>query len=233
MADTRVRFLTHDLTDAPTATSPSTTVRSPILASWRRSQDLHVAADRIEMPFVRDVDHDTPLTRSAGPVLRNLREQLEGQSVSVILTDPAGLVLSRLTGDGDLERHLDHVLLAPGFSYAEKFVGTNGIGTALEVGGPAHVFGHEHYAENLEDLACAGVPIHHPVSGPDGRRRRPHLLAQGRRRAAADAGQDHRRADPPGAAHRRPVPSSSRCCGSTSAPAAATTARCSRSGTTS
>jgi len=27
------------------------------------------------------------------------------------------------------------------------------------------VFGHEHYAENLEDLACAGVPIHHPISG--------------------------------------------------------------------
>ena len=74
-------------------------------------------------------------------------------------------MLSRLTGDGDLERHLDKVLLAPGFSYAEKSVGTNGIGTALEVGGPTHVFGHEHYAENLEDLACAGVPIHHPVTG--------------------------------------------------------------------
>src|SRR6202042_2748418 len=30
---------------------------------------------------------------------------------------------------------------------------------------PMHVFGHEHYAENLEDLACAGVPIRHPISG--------------------------------------------------------------------
>ena len=85
--------------------------------------------------------------------------------MSIILTDPTGLVLSRLTGDRELERHLDRVLLAPGFSYAEEFVGTNGIGTALEVGGPTHVFGHEHYAENLEDLACAGVPIHHPISG--------------------------------------------------------------------
>jgi transcriptional regulator of acetoin/glycerol metabolism len=27
------------------------------------------------------------------------------------------------------------------------------------------VFGHEHYAEDLEDLACAGVPIQHPISG--------------------------------------------------------------------
>ena len=28
-----------------------------------------------------------------------------------------------------------------------------------------HVFGHEHYAEHLEDLACAAVPIRHPISG--------------------------------------------------------------------
>ena len=44
-------------------------------------------------------------------------------------------------------------------------MGTNGIGTALEGGQSAHVFGHEHFAENLEDLACAGVPINDPISG--------------------------------------------------------------------
>ena len=158
MAASRERFLTDE--------SPEPrTVRDTILASWRRSHDLQVAADKIDMPFEEDAHLDTRLSRSAEPVLRSLQEQLQGQSVSVILTDPAGLVLSRLTGDGEFDRHLDRVRLAPGFSYAEKFVGTNGIGTALEVGGPAHVFGHEHYAENLENLACAGVPIHHPISG--------------------------------------------------------------------
>ena len=44
-------------------------------------------------------------------------------------------------------------------------MGTNGIGTALESGRAAHVFGHEHYAGQLVDLACAAVPIRHPVSG--------------------------------------------------------------------
>ncbi|HEY5979899.1 MAG TPA: helix-turn-helix domain-containing protein [Microlunatus sp.] len=158
VALSRERFLTSD------APEPLT-VREAILASWRRSEQLHVAADRLEMSFEPDVQLDTRLTRSALPVLRALGEQLEGQSVSVILTDPTGLVLSRITGDRVLESHLDRVLLAPGFSYAEKFVGTNGIGTALEMGGPTHVFGHEHYAEHLEDLACAGVPIHHPITG--------------------------------------------------------------------
>src|SRR5438477_553947 len=39
------------------------------------------------------------------------------------------------------------------------------IGTALEGGQPAHVFGHEHYAEDLEVFGCAGVPINDPLSG--------------------------------------------------------------------
>jgi transcriptional regulator of acetoin/glycerol metabolism len=158
LARTRERFLTRDPVEAHQ-------VREPILASWWRSRQWNVPADHIELSYIRDPDLDTPLTRSAMPVLRHLRQHLEGQPISLILTDSAGVVLTRMTADHDLERHLDGVKLAPGFSYAEEYVGTNGIGTALEGGQPAHVFGHEHYAENLEDLACAGVPIHHPISG--------------------------------------------------------------------
>jgi transcriptional regulator of acetoin/glycerol metabolism len=158
LARSRERFLTRDPVEAQQ-------VREPILASWWRSRQWNVPADKIELAYVRDPNLDTPLTRSAMPVLRHLREHLEGQPISLILTDSSGVVLSRLTADHDLERHLDGVNLAPGFSYAEESVGTNGIGTALEGGQPAHVFGSEHYAEHLEDLACAGVPIHHPISG--------------------------------------------------------------------
>src|SRR5690349_21576904 len=158
LAKTRERFLTAE-------TIEPRSVRDTILASWWRSRRWNVAADRIELSYLRDPDLDTPLSRSALPILRHLRENLDGQPISIILTDPSGVVLSRMTGDRDLDAHLDKVQLAPGFSYAEEFVGTNGIGTALEGGRPMHVFGHEHYAENLEDLACAGVPIHHPISG--------------------------------------------------------------------
>jgi len=158
LAETRVRFLTAETVE------PSR-VRNTILASWWRSRRWNVAADQIDLTYVRDPNLDTPLTRNALPVLEHLRDNLEGQPISVILTDAAGVVLTRLTADHDLERHLDGVQLAPGFSYAEQSVGTNGIGTALEGGRPMHVFGHEHYAEHLEDLACAGVPIHDPISG--------------------------------------------------------------------
>ncbi|MFF5083399.1 sigma-54-dependent Fis family transcriptional regulator [Actinoplanes sp. NPDC000266] len=158
LAKTREQFLTTEEIDPHG-------VRDAILASWWRSRRWNVAADHIALPYQRDPDVDTPLTRSALPVLRHLREHLDGQPVSIILTDPTGLVLTRLDAGRDLDAHLDKVNLSPGFSYAEEYVGTNGIGTALEGGRPMHVFGHEHYAEHLEDLACAGVPIHHPITG--------------------------------------------------------------------
>jgi transcriptional regulator of acetoin/glycerol metabolism len=158
LAEARVQFLQAEPVD-------SAAVRKPILASWWRSRQWHVAADRVDLDYLHEPDLETRLVRASGPVLRKLHEELSGQPISIILTDADGLVLARLTGDHDLERALDSIKLAPGFSYAEERVGTNGIGTALEAGGPAHVFGHEHYAEDLDRFGCAGVPIHDPVSG--------------------------------------------------------------------
>ena len=142
-------------------------MRGTILASWRRSRRWHVAADRIEHATTRPtIDLDTPLTRSAQPVLRSLREQLDGQPISVILTDPTGLVL---TPADRRPRPRAAPGPRPARARASATPRSSSAPTASaprwRCGGPTHVFGHEHYAENLEDLACAGVPIHHPISG--------------------------------------------------------------------
>lgn len=84
-------------------------VRDTILASWRRSREWHVAADRLDLSYVRDPDPDSALTRAALPVLQTLRENLVGQPISIILTDAHGVALSLLTADHDLERHLDSI----------------------------------------------------------------------------------------------------------------------------
>jgi transcriptional regulator of acetoin/glycerol metabolism len=158
LATARERFLTADVSD-------DSNVRRTILASWWRSRTWNVAADHVETPYVKDPDLETPLIHSAGPILNRLQDQLGDLAVSMVLTDDRGLVLDRRTQDSGLEHHLDDVQLAPGFSYAEEFVGTNGIGTALEGRQPVAVYGHEHYAERLDTLGCAGVPIRHPISG--------------------------------------------------------------------
>src|SRR3984957_12571772 len=158
LPEARARFLASEPVDRAA-------VREPILASWRRAREWNVAANQLDLSYLGAPALDTTLARAPEPVLRHLYEQLDGQPISIILTDASGLVLLRYTGDHDLERQLDSIMLVPGFSYAEEVVGTNGIGTALESGGPAHVFGHEHYAEHLEGMACAGVPVRDPLSG--------------------------------------------------------------------
>lgn len=158
VARARVSFLVDDPLEPGS-------VREPILASWTRSRHFQVAADHLDLPFETDPDPDSLLSRTARPILDEVADQFATEPVSVILTDDDGVVLDRRTGDSGLEQHLDRIWLAPGFSYAERYVGTNGIGTALEGRGPAVVFGHEHFVEHLEDMACAGAPIRHPVSG--------------------------------------------------------------------
>lgn len=135
-----------------------------VLNSWRRSRDLHVHPDRVELPYLREPDTDTPLTHAAAPVLRRIADDLSEQAVSVVLTSADGLVLDRIAPDSKIEKMLDDVRLARGYSYAEQFAGTNGIGTTLETGQPSFIKGSEHYVGTLGRLACAGSPIREPVT---------------------------------------------------------------------
>jgi transcriptional regulator of acetoin/glycerol metabolism len=135
-----------------------------VLSSWRRSRALHVHPDRIELPYVRDPDPELPLVLAAAPVLRRIASDLASQAVSVILTSADGLVLERVVADPRILRALDDVRLARGYSYAEEFAGTNGIGTTLETGTPTFIQGSEHYVGTLGRLACAGSPIRDPIT---------------------------------------------------------------------
>jgi sigma-54 dependent transcriptional regulator, acetoin dehydrogenase operon transcriptional activator AcoR len=142
IADAREQFLTSQELEPDI-------VRETIAASWWRSHRLHVEADHIDLPFVREVDTQSPLVTCAAPILRQLGDQLQTEPVSIILTDAEGVVLERIDSDNAIAHYLDRVDLARGYNYAEQFVGTNGIGTALDERIPTLVDGSEHYAENL------------------------------------------------------------------------------------
>ena len=194
-----IRFLHAEPVD-------SGAVRKPILASWWRSRQWHVAADHIELDYLHDPDLETRLARSAEPVLRQPARAAGGQPISIILTDAAGLVLTRLTADHDLER-------APGRHQA-------GPRLQLRRGARRHQR-HRHRAgvrrpgPRLRARALRRAPgaprlrrgaDPRPGLGQDGRRDRPDLLAQERRPAADLAGQVHRRPDHPGPAGRGQQP---------------------------
>ncbi len=85
--------------------------------------------------------------------------------MTALLADNTARILDRRTGNSALSNRLDGALIAPGFSFAEEDSGTNGIGTALE---ERKIFsvrgGGEHFRESLQDMACVGLPIVHPIS---------------------------------------------------------------------
>lgn len=151
------------LLDAQTPDTPA--VREAIRQSWLRSQALTVRPDRAESQFIREPNDEATLVRAAAPILEHLADNLATDPVAVILTSADGVVTQRFSSDAKINSALDDVRLARGYSYSEQFVGTNGIGTALEMRMPALVLGREHYADGLATLSCAGVPILHPVSG--------------------------------------------------------------------
>lgn len=138
-------------------------VRAGIAESWRRSLSLAVEPDRLNPPYTGDVDSGSRLYQAATPVLDRLGDVI-GSGMCAVLTDAQARVLDRRGGEESLTRHLDRIQLAPGFSYAERHVGTNGIGTSLQAHQPHLVLGTEHFAERLHTMACAGAPIRDPVT---------------------------------------------------------------------
>jgi hypothetical protein len=111
---------------------------------------------------------------AATPILDTLHQQLQDEPVSIILTDHAGVVLDRRTTSHDLTDRLDAVSLAPGYSYAEEFAGTNGIGTAISSGQQALVDGREHYTHQLGQLCRSPDSPSHSADGH--RHSRPDLV---------------------------------------------------------
>ncbi|CAL9613314.1 Acetoin catabolism regulatory protein [Streptomyces sp. enrichment culture] len=158
IARARRRFLEN-------AEPPSTIVPEGIRNSWQRSKYLGIRPDEVVVPYQPDYDRESRLVRASTPVLDRLERALSGSDACVIVTDRKGWVRDRRVGEKRLSAHLDRVHLAPGFNYAEQFVGTNGIGVALEERRPNVVLGTEHFNERLQDVSCAAAPIRNPITG--------------------------------------------------------------------
>jgi transcriptional regulator of acetoin/glycerol metabolism len=141
-------------------------MRPEIAKSWLRSRLSGVPLDQdLQVAFVPGFDPEGRLLRAATPVLDRLAVAVAGTRATVVLGDNQARILERRAGERSLNAHLDVVGLAPGFSYAEELVGTNGIGTAVVERRPVQVAGSEHFLPRLRSITCVGAPIHHPITG--------------------------------------------------------------------
>ncbi|WP_159765888.1 SpoIIE family protein phosphatase [Streptomyces sp. HM190] len=140
-------------------------VRTSILHSWRRSRSLGLSPDESELPFDGDFEPDGRIVRAAAPVLDRLQARFAGTAMNISLADGNGTVLMRRFGRASMARSLPPIQTVPGFVFAERVAGTNGIGLALAERRLIGVYGAEHFAERSQGSACRALPVRDPLSG--------------------------------------------------------------------
>lgn len=143
----------------------SVAVAPRLRASWLRSERYGLAEDEMRPVFTGSVDTGSLLYECGTEVLRGLQTTLANEPISLMITDGDGLVLARLCNDSAINRSLDGVHLAPGFYFAERNAGTNGLGLALADRAPSLVRAEEHFCTGLRGYTCAAVPVPDPHTG--------------------------------------------------------------------
>ncbi|MFZ2177740.1 MAG: transcriptional regulator, partial [Rhodococcus sp. (in: high G+C Gram-positive bacteria)] len=136
-----------------------------IAASWVRSRAAGVDAEGGDVAYIGDVDVSGRLVHCAQPIIERLLEYTEDIPLSVAVSDSKGRVLKRLDTNRTIGAMVDRISLAPGFSYAESEIGTNGVGTVLASGQSVQIIGESHYHERFKKYSCSGAPIRNPVTG--------------------------------------------------------------------
>ncbi|WP_435281677.1 SpoIIE family protein phosphatase [Streptomyces koelreuteriae] len=140
-------------------------VRASILNSWQRCRTLGLSPDESDLPYREDFDPGGRIVRAAVPVLDRLQSAFSGSKVNISVADANGTVLLRRFGDPAMARELPAIQRVPGFVFAERVAGTNGIGLALAERQLIRVHGAEHFAERAQQSACVALPVRDPLSG--------------------------------------------------------------------
>lgn len=145
-------------------------VRSVVRDSWKRSAAAGVDPSVRSAP-VRLTDDEARDRLQAGllalapPVLRRLREDLQGEDEQVALLCDANGTILWIEGDPRVLDRAHEIRLEPGAEWSESAVGTNAMGTALAVDHPVQIFSAEHFAEPVHEWTCAAAPLHDPDTG--------------------------------------------------------------------
>ena len=139
--------------------------------SWERSAGHGLSSSRPEVEAIASrcdlaerLEGSARLIAYAQPVIEHLHQQIARSSSMVLLADDSGMIL-RAVGDSDFVGRAARISLVPGAIWAESYVGTNAIGTALYEQQATAVLGGQHYLERNRFLNCIATPILAPGGG--------------------------------------------------------------------
>lgn len=147
---------------------PTGLVSDTIAASWQRCNEQGLSAGsaigdtmvQVHRPQ-EALDKNESLLSYARPVMENLYDQIRNTDSVVVLADASGVLVHSL-GDPVFVGKANTVGLTPGFSWNERFRGTNAVGTAIVEERPLVVHGNEHYLDKNVILTCSASPVFNP-----------------------------------------------------------------------
>ncbi len=161
----------HDLWErfnaglVPSEEPPHDPYQQLLLAEWRRCSalgvDVAMNVGRRLAPevFQRQLRRERLLLDTALPLVRDVGAFLGGVPGIIALTDGTGTVLYIGGDEAVRERAATLSGIVEGSQWNEASAGTNGIGTAIALRRPVHVFATEHFCEGWHTWTCAGAPI--------------------------------------------------------------------------
>ncbi|GAC67885.1 sigma-54-dependent Fis family transcriptional regulator [Gordonia soli] len=140
-------------------------LRPDIAASWHRSSLAGLErVGSLTNIATAPIDPQSTLLRIAAPVLEAMENSLEGSMFSTVLVDRDCRVIRRWFDDKRVEESFDALNLTRGASLLEETIGTNALGTVMELRRGVTINGGEHYVSELRSFSCYGHPIRNPLT---------------------------------------------------------------------
>ncbi|AVH94225.1 MULTISPECIES: sigma-54-dependent Fis family transcriptional regulator [Streptomyces] len=138
--------------------------RPDVESSWVRSRLSGLCED--DKPFLAHgpVAKDGSLARAAGPVLAQARAELADTAMTLVLADREARLLSVHSEDRSMRGALDDIGITQGAHLGEDRIGTNAVGTPLEIREPLMLRSDEHFMEAFRRFDCYGHPVVHPIT---------------------------------------------------------------------
>lgn len=137
--------------------------RTITLESWKLCGEFDLKADKLKYNILSEeelklkIQKNSRLIEICKPYLYSLTLSLEEIPHIVGLADKEGWIID-LRGTPD-ELGGKGAGLCLGSNWSEKFIGNNGIGTAIRLRAPVLVHGAEHFGMVYSSCSCIGVPI--------------------------------------------------------------------------
>lgn len=134
--------------------------------AWQRCNTYGINPFRLEIECLSEEEYQykklkvSEILRLLEPHIQTIKRTLSTHTdiFCITIADPDGYVME-VYCDEETEKGLCNAALIPGISFAEKYMGNNGIGTILATGKPLAVIGAEHYARPFHKWTSVGAPI--------------------------------------------------------------------------